>query len=124
MTESNGRAEIERKIVERSLQDEDFRRRLLADPRATLEQEYGERIPEGVQVRAVEEAADTIYLVLPHSGSSAGQDPEQVSDQDLEAGAGGGVATQNTCVSGENTCSTCGGWSCEQAPHVTCSLLG
>jgi len=93
-----GRAEIERKIVERRLQDEVFRRRLLADPRATLEQEYGERIPEGVQVRAVEETPDTIYLVLP--SSSAGAGAGGLSDQDLEAVAGG------------DTSWTCSGWSC------------
>jgi hypothetical protein len=37
MTDASGgagsRAEIERTLVQRSLQDEDFRRRLLADPR-------------------------------------------------------------------------------------------
>jgi hypothetical protein len=113
MTEAaSDRQEIERRIVQRSLEDEAFRKQLLDDPRAAIGEEIGAPLPDEVQVVAVEETADTIYLVLPHSGSSAGQDPEEVSDQDLEAVAGGGVATQNTCVSGENTCSTCGGWSC------------
>ena len=112
MSDTTGRQEMERRIVERSLQDEDFRRRLLEDPKATVEEELGVRLPDEVGIVTLEETSETIYLVLPHSGSSAGQDPEQVSDQDLEAVAGGGVATQNTCVFGENTCSTCGGWSC------------
>jgi hypothetical protein len=95
MTEAAGgkRAEVERSLVERSLQDEDFRQRLLDDPRATVEQELGTRLPEGVEVRAVEESSDTIYLVLP-SASRVGQGGE-VSDKELEAVAGGEDSTLN-----------------------------
>src|SRR5919112_6181535 len=91
--EGGGRAEVERRLVERSLQDEEFRQRLLADPKGTLEQELGRGLPEGVQVRAVEESADTIYLVLP-SASRVGQGGE-VSDKELEAVAGGEDSTSN-----------------------------
>ena len=65
MSEGSGRAEMERSIVQRSLEDENFRQRLLDDPKAAVEEELGTRLPEGVQVRAVEETAQTIYLVLP-----------------------------------------------------------
>ena len=60
---------------------------MLADPRAAVEQELGTRLPEGVQVRAVEETARIIYLVLPDK-SALGQGDE-LSDQELEALAGG-----------------------------------
>ena len=60
-----GRAEVERTLIQRSLEDDSFRQRLLADPRATVEQELGTRLPEEVRVVAVEETAETIYLVLP-----------------------------------------------------------
>jgi hypothetical protein len=72
MTEAAGgvsRAEMERRLLERSLEDEDFRQRLLDDPKAAVEQELGRGLPEGVQVRAVEESADTIYLVLPSASA-------------------------------------------------------
>jgi hypothetical protein len=92
MTEAagGGRVEMERRLIERSLQDESFRQRLLKDPRATVEQELSVQLPADVQVQVVEETADTIYLVLP-SASPIGEGGE-LSDLDLEAVAGGASA--------------------------------
>jgi hypothetical protein len=53
-----------------------------------VEQELGTRLPEGVRVVSVEETAETIYLVLP-STSTAGAEGGELSDQQLEAVAGG-----------------------------------
>jgi hypothetical protein len=88
MSEASGREQMERRLVQRSLEDEDFRQRLLEDPRATMEQELGVRLPAEVKVQALEETADTIYLVLP-SASSLGEGGE-LSDRELEAVAGAG----------------------------------
>ena len=101
-----GRAEWERTIVQRSLQDEDFRQRVLDDPKGTLEQELGSGLPEGFEVRVVEESADTIYLVLP-SASALGDQGGELSDQELEAVAGGATNIEPTCL---DTCfgNTCG----------------
>jgi hypothetical protein len=104
MTEASGggsRAEVERRLVQRSMEDEDFRQRLLDDPRGTLEQEVGGRLPESIEVRVVEESTDTIYLVLP-SASAVGEGLE-ISDQELEAVAGGGSTDQRGGASGD-TC--------------------
>jgi Nitrile hydratase, alpha chain len=91
MTEASGgggnRAEMERRLINRSLEDEDFRQRLLDDPRAAIEQELGSRPPERVEVRVVEESADIFYLVLPNA-SPVGQGSE-LTDRELEAVAGG-----------------------------------
>jgi hypothetical protein len=99
MSEAVARTEVERRLVQRSLEDEDFRRRLLADPKAVVEEELATRLPEEVQVRVVEKTADTIYLVLP-SASSLGGEGEELSDQELEAVAGGWDAQTagNTCA--------------------------
>jgi hypothetical protein len=105
MTEASGgggssRAEIERTLVQRSMEDDSFRQRLLDDPKATVEQELGRKLPESMEVRAVEETADTIYLVLP-SASAVGEG-EEISDEALEAVSGGGPAL--TSVLGVPTC--------------------
>jgi Nitrile hydratase, alpha chain len=88
MSEGSGRAEMERRIVQRSIEDEDFRQRLIEDPKGAVEQELGTRLPEEVRVVTVEETADTIYLVLP-STPMAGDEGGALSDQQLESVAGG-----------------------------------
>jgi hypothetical protein len=91
MTEATGgdsRAEMERRLIDRSLKDEEFRQRLLAEPRAAIEQEFESRLPESVEVRAVEETSEIIYLVLPSASPLVSQGGE-LSDQELEAVAGG-----------------------------------
>jgi len=90
----NGRAEMERRIIERSLQGGDFRQKLLEDPKAAVEEALGTRLPEGVQVRAVEETAETVYLVLP--STSPADEGGELSDRELEAVAGAGWAEQMT----------------------------
>jgi hypothetical protein len=83
------RAEMKRRLIERSLEDDAFRQRLLEDPKAAIEQELGTPLPAEVQIRAVEETPDTIYLVLPPATSPTGRGGE-ISDQELESVAGGG----------------------------------
>ena len=45
-----GRAGVERSVIEKSLQDESFRQRLLEDPKAALEEEIGTRTSAGSRV--------------------------------------------------------------------------
>jgi Nitrile hydratase, alpha chain len=92
MTQAGGagaisRAEFERRLINRSLEDETFRQRLLDEPKAAVEQELGSGLPESIEVRVVQESQDTIYLVLP-SRAAVAQGTE-LSDQDLEKVSGG-----------------------------------
>jgi hypothetical protein len=82
-----GRAEMELRLIERSLRDESFRQRLLDDPKEAIEQELETRLRESIEVRVVEESADTIYLVLPSASPVSEED--ELSDQELDAVAGG-----------------------------------
>jgi hypothetical protein len=90
------RAELERRLIQRSLQDEHFRQQLLSEPKAIIEREIGTQLPERVRVVVVEESADTIYLVLPSASPLVGEGGE-LSDQLLESvsGAGWGRSSSN-----------------------------
>jgi len=94
MSEATGRAEMERRLVQRSMEDEPFRQKLLEDPKAVVEQELGARLPAEVRVRAVEETADTIYLVLP--SASPASETGELSDRELESVAGAGWGSVET----------------------------
>ena len=97
-----GRTEVERTLIQRSMEDESFRRELLADPKGTVERELGGRLPEGVEVRAVEETADTVYLVIPSASPIGGG--AELSDSELETVAGGWAGSVgDTCP---NVCAT------------------
>ena len=68
-----------------------------------MERELGTRLPEEVRVVALEESADTIYLVLP-GAPMAGREGLELSDQELESVAGGGTWGADTC---QATCGDC-----------------
>ena len=100
-----GRAEMERRLKERSLADGAFRQLLLTDPKAAVEQELGTSLPEEVRVVAVQETPDTIYLVLPLVSTDA-QEVGALSDRELETVAGGWDAQTAgyTCGSQQTRC--------------------
>ena len=102
MSEGAGRVEMEQRLIQRSLEDDVFRQQLLADPRAIIERELRTQLPEEVRVVAVEETADTIYLVLP-SASPLGASG-QLSDQELETVAGGWESSGGPVTCAGNTC--------------------
>jgi hypothetical protein len=85
------RAELERRLIQRSLEDEDYRQRLLSEPRAIIEREIGTQLPERLRVVAIEETADTIYLVLPSASPLVGEGGE-LSDEAIESVSGAGWA--------------------------------
>jgi hypothetical protein len=84
------RRDMEADIIARALKDEGFARQLRADPKAVIEREVG-KLPEGIEIKVVEETPDTLYLVLPAHPSPG----RQLSDEELERVAGGN--TTNTC---------------------------
>ena len=91
MSEASGRQEMERRLIEKSVEDDAFRQRLIEDPKGAVEDELGTRLPEEVRVVAVEETQDTIYLVLPAT-PMAGAEGVELSDQQLESVSGAGTS--------------------------------
>jgi len=86
-TAGGDRGTMEQRIIQTSLEDDTFSQRLLDNPKATLEEELGTRLPEGVEVRAVEETPDTVFIVLPVRPADV--ESGELSDRELEGVAGG-----------------------------------
>jgi hypothetical protein len=85
-------------IVERANDDTEFRGRLLADPRGTLETELGLRIPEDWEVSVSLDATGGLTIEVLN---------DEISDELLDS-VSGGICRQN--------CGTCGRqiliWKC------------
>lgn len=69
-----GRAEIERRIVDRAQADPEFRARLLEDARGAVGELLGVRLPDRIEVRVVQERPDMMCVVLPVDLSGMGYD--------------------------------------------------
>ena len=53
------------RLLAKATEDETFRARLLADPKAAVQDELGLTVPAGFTIKVHEEAVDTSHLVLP-----------------------------------------------------------
>jgi hypothetical protein len=69
-----GRAEIERRIVQRAQADPSFRERLLSAPREAVSEILGVEVPAGLQIDVEVERPDRICVVLPVDLSGMGHD--------------------------------------------------
>src|SRR5262249_20722551 len=81
------RTDLEARLIARAWQDEAFRQQLFDDPHAAIAAETGRAVPEGIEVRVVEETASVRYLVLPRNTT-------QLSDEELDLTAGGEGAAE------------------------------
>jgi hypothetical protein len=78
--------QVLKSVLERSSADRAFRARLLAEPRAAIEEAFGVIIPPGFRVKFVErEPGVDALIVLPDLLRQEGE----LSDGELEAVAGG-----------------------------------
>ena len=90
------RDNVQAQIVAKALNDGNFKRSLLSNPRAVIGREMGFELPADLKIHVVEETPNALYVVLPHSAGAAGS---ELSDAELEAVAGGkgsmGTKTRN-----------------------------
>ena len=80
--------ELRADLLRKANDDPEFRGRLLADPGAALEAEYGVVIPKGFTLEVHEESATHRHVVLPAS--------DELTQEELEAIAAGHTLS-DTC---------------------------
>src|SRR4029079_15805097 len=85
------RGQLWDKIVEQAAKSPKYYAQLKSDPRGLMEKQLGTSIPKTVNVKVVEEANDTYYIVLP----AMAKEGAELSDSDLEKVAGGGTVKGN-----------------------------
>ena len=83
------------KVIARAWADDGYKQRLTDDTRATLA-EAGIQVPEGVEIRAVENTATVSHFVIPTQPTEG-----EVSEDALATVSGG------TCMSPGSVCSGC-----------------
>ena len=79
--------DIEAKLIAKAIEDTDFRKALLDDPKAAIEKEFNSAVPEGLSIKVVEEEPNTLTIMLPQQIAGEG---DTLSDEQLEAVSGGG----------------------------------
>jgi hypothetical protein len=68
--------ELRDKIIEKAWEDAEFKKQLLADPKAAIKDAFGIEVPDNVNIKALEESADNYYLVIPQNPASVDDDVE------------------------------------------------
>ena len=74
--------EMQTRLRDRVGNDEDFRARLLADPKAVIRDELGVEVPEGFEIHMHEESASAAHLVIPAPAAA-------LSEEELKMASGG-----------------------------------
>jgi len=87
------RGEINDLIAGFATKNPDYKRALLKDPKKVVSLQLGQELPESLQVKVVQDTADTIHIVLPY----VPEEGAELSDADLEMVAGGKPSGSYTC---------------------------
>jgi hypothetical protein len=90
------RKDIEAKIVALAWQDEEFRRRFVADPKGQFEERLGTKLPASLEMTVHEEDENSLHFVIPMKPR---EKLDELSDEDLEKVSGGTDVTVSLIVS-------------------------
>ena len=87
-------------LLARMWTDDALKDRFMDDP-ATVLREHGIVVPEGYDIRAVEDSPAVIHVILPQRPA------EEVNDEDLELVAGGGSTASSAGSAGTLSSASC-----------------
>ncbi|MFD0960844.1 NHLP leader peptide family RiPP precursor [Paenibacillus chungangensis] len=66
--------ELSQQIIEKAWADAQFKKQLLADPKAAIKEAFNIDVPANVNLQVLEESEDSYYLVLPQNPASVDGD--------------------------------------------------
>ena len=78
--------EMRAHVRDKAVDDEDFRMRLIADPKSVISQELGILIPEYFDIQVHEDSANTAHLILPPPARLTEDDLAQVAGANYNPG--------------------------------------
>ncbi len=71
---------LQEQIIQKAWEDAEFKKKLIADPKAAVKDAFGIDVPDTIEVEVLEESANKYYLVLPQS-------PQEVTNVNNSEGA-------------------------------------
>ena len=93
---SDTKKEIKDQVVEKALKDETFRNKLKDDPKGTMEEMLGVKMPEKINLSLHQEDPENVHIVIPHSPKQ-----DELSEEELSGVAGG---TDTWSVTADSSC--------------------
>lgn len=81
-------------LVNEALKDESFRKKLLENPHAAIEEKYEIKIAEGCEIIVVKDTPNSMHIVIPL------MDTQELSEQELAKITGGGQTIPGTLFKG------------------------
>ena len=93
---SDTKKEIKQQVVEKALKDETFRNKLKSDPKGTMEEMLGVKMPEKINLSVHQEDPENVHIVIPHSPQK-----NELSEEELSGVAGG---TDTWSVTADSSC--------------------
>jgi hypothetical protein len=84
-TQSPTRRDMETALIEKCWKDPEFKKAVISDPKAMLEQRIGRKLPPNLKIVIHEEDANTLHFTIPPAPGNL----TELSDAELENVAGG-----------------------------------
>ncbi|MBF0515513.1 MAG: NHLP leader peptide family RiPP precursor [Nitrospirae bacterium] len=91
MSEKNAKPNKMQELIKKAWKDEAFKTKLLSDTMAALKEQDID-VPVGITIKAVENTATHITLIIPSK-----PEPSELSEADMSKIAGGGCSNTKDC---------------------------